>query len=152
MLVVYIMNRVTKILTSCMRELFRVRETNMHIHFDKKSNMKKTMEAFIHSLDTEFIIYHMKEPLVAEKIVFEEDFESKLLEFVQEGMQRYQEELSYVKDCFRRKIEEFKSIFPIQNDHNELDEDMYRKMIHFLYYLMFESQWKAEANEEETEL
>ena len=29
---------------------------------------------------------------------------------------------------------------------------MYRKVVYFLYYLMFESQWKAEANEEETEL
>ena len=83
MLVVYIMNRASKILTACMRQLFRSQEINMEELFSKKDNMKKTIEAFIRSVDTEFIIYHMKEPLVAEKIVFEEDFENKLLEFVE---------------------------------------------------------------------
>ena len=89
--------------------------------------MEKTMNRFIGASqnDIQFIILHMKKPVEAEKIVFEEEWAKELETTVSTLKDDFTIEMNHVLDHLASVFTTLKSTFQQVGDHVELTDETY---------------------------
>ena len=89
--------------------------------------MEKTMNRFFDATqnDLQFIILHMKKPVEAEKIVFEEEWAKELETTVNTLKDEFTIEMNHVLDHLAEVFKTLKSTFQQLGDHVELTDETY---------------------------
>ena len=102
-----IMNRAVDQISSGVEEFFKRRIANMGLKFNKPENQERTMIKFIEATEAqkEFIMKYIKEPVEAEKEVFQFDFDLEKERIRTESMRKFKKELAHLTEHFKRIID-----------------------------------------------